>query len=81
MRLVSCREFLELFLEDWLEGALPARRWRQCDRHLDLCVSCAESAAGYRTTVRILRRFGRTTGSEPLPEELTRGILARSRTS
>jgi anti-sigma factor RsiW len=77
--MVSCREFLLLFLDDWLAGELPPRRWRECDRHVERCRACAEYVASYRETVRLVRKSG--DGEEPaeLSEELVQAIVRHPR--
>ncbi|HEX6813596.1 MAG TPA: hypothetical protein VF384_18400 [Planctomycetota bacterium] len=73
--MVSCREFLDLFLDDWLAGELPARRWRDCDAHLDRCRKCSEYVASYRTTVRLIQASARAEPTGDLPEDLVQEIL------
>lgn len=76
--MVSCREFLELFLGDWLDGVLPVRRRDACGRHVQQCRACAVHAADYLTTVRLLRGLARATGGDELPGHLVAEILRRS---
>lgn len=46
---MSCREFVELFLIEWLEGDLPVRRTHECQRHLEACEHCSRYVASYRS--------------------------------
>lgn len=47
---MSCREFVELFLIEWVEGDLPVRRIHQCQQHVDACAHCQRYVAGYQAT-------------------------------
>ena len=60
------------FLQDYVDGALPAADRAHFDRHLKDCPGCVAFLHTYRETVRI----GRTLTEEGIPEGLKERILA-----
>ncbi len=76
---LSCREFVE-FLDDYVEGRLPAERRAVFERHIVLCGDCAKYLDGYRKTLSAARMALRGDESAlsdaALPEDLIRAILA-----
>jgi anti-sigma factor RsiW len=72
---ISCRELSDLFLDAWVEGELPARRERDCRRHVARCTACAHHVRAYRATIRLVREDAPAVDASDLPEELVRSIL------
>jgi predicted anti-sigma-YlaC factor YlaD len=62
------------FLADYLSGALPWRQRLVFRLHLLFCRDCREYLASYAATIRMAKTLGES--AEPVPEELTRAILA-----
>jgi hypothetical protein len=76
---VSCREFVSLFLDGWVNGGLPGRREQECERHVAGCADCRAYAHGYRVTVVTARREIGSAGEGVLPEALVQAILAAAK--
>jgi anti-sigma factor RsiW len=73
---MTCREFIEIFLDDWLDGGLPARRADACDRHAQTCSDCAEYVRRHRQLLKALVVERLAGGAcKDLPPELVRQIL------
>lgn len=62
---LSCREVSE-FLLSYLDRELEGEAHAEFERHLQLCPPCGHYLDGYRETVELVRRCGR---SELDPEE------------
>ena len=75
---MSCREFITLFLPDWLVFALPRRRAHECDLHVLSCRDCAAYARSYRLVTARLQRERLQCNDMPLPEQLVQAILQRA---
>lgn len=74
---VTCREFIAVHLEDWLQGTLPPRRVRQCTRHVLDCPHCDAYVHSFLEVAEALRDLRTTAGDQPaVPESLVRRILA-----
>jgi anti-sigma factor RsiW len=74
---MTCREFIEVFLDAWLASELPPRRADACDHHAQTCGDCAAFVRSHRQLLGALR-LERLAASEckALPEDLVRSILA-----
>ena len=75
---MTCREFVLLFLADWLGDELPPLRAHACDRHAQTCRDCAEYVRSYREVTRRLSCERLRVRARPVPEELVQAILARA---
>ena len=77
---ITCREFVD-FLDDYVDGALPAPRRGCFEEHLSECPDCVRYLASYRTTVRVARAACAEPDAPPAdaPPELVRAILAARR--
>lgn len=64
---------LENLLCDYLDGALPAGRAAEIERHLEVCPACAELARDAAAAVEFM---GRVEPVEPPPELVTRILYA-----
>jgi anti-sigma factor RsiW len=76
---MSCREFVSLFLDAWVDGGLPERRARECGRHVAGCADCRAYAHGYRVTVVTARNTIGSGNDGVLPEALLRAIMAAAK--
>ena len=78
---MKCREFIE-FLDDYVDGALPAAQRHFFDEHLAGCLDCQTYLESYKRTVR-LGKLALADGDGPVPadvpESLVRAILAARR--
>jgi hypothetical protein len=82
---VSCREISE-FLMAYLERELEGEQKAEFERHLKLCPPCVHYLDGYKETVELVRRCGRSEldpnekkrHGRP-PEGLIQAILAAKR--
>jgi anti-sigma factor RsiW len=75
---LSCRELVE-FLDDYLEGRLPAERLAVFERHIAVCGDCKDFIAGYRSAQQAAHAALCDEGLLPLPEDLVRAIVAARR--
>jgi len=75
--MITCRELIT-FLADYLDGALPAEKNAEFERHLALCDSCVRYIATYRETILMAKAAEDLPLGEP-PEDLVRAILASVR--
>lgn len=57
-------------LQDFVEGALPARQIARVRTHLDGCAACAGEAAAWQTTLRSLDSLGHFAPAEDLSERV-----------
>jgi len=75
--MLTCEE-LESFLDDYLDGLLPAGARRRFEWHLRLCPDCRRYLEAYRRTVVLYRRAFEWEAAlrEETPEDLARAILA-----
>src|SRR5262249_5613708 len=73
--LVSCREFIRLFLDASLVGELPPRRTVECRAHVAGCADCRRYRESYLAVIAALRAVRRAPAAD-LPGELVRSILA-----
>jgi anti-sigma factor RsiW len=73
---MTCREFIEVFLDAWLHGELPLRRADACDHHAQTCGDCAAYARRHRQLLDALR-LERLASCEckAMPEDLVGSIL------
>ena len=53
---MDCQELVEL-VTDYLEGALPPRRAREVEEHLQDCVDCLRYLGQMQLTARLLGRL------------------------
>jgi anti-sigma factor RsiW len=78
---MTCREFID-FLDDYVDGALPAAQRLFFDEHLAGCLDCQTYLESYKRTVR-LGKLALADGDGPVPadvpESLVRAILAARR--
>lgn len=72
--MITCRELIT-FLADYIDGALPAAKNAEFERHLAICDSCVEYIATYRETIRMAKAVEDVPIGDP-PEELVRAIVA-----
>lgn len=77
--MASCREFLQLFLDEWLEGSLARRRRLECDRHVAGCRECARYVASYRAMLDMIAVGGAGQDAGELPDDLVQSILRQVR--
>jgi anti-sigma factor RsiW len=76
---ITCRELLD-FLDSYLEGALPADRRAEFDRHLAVCAACRAYIRQYGVAIRLGRQAFEPPECEEAPEELIQAVLkARGR--
>ena len=69
---MTCREFIEEFLPEYLEGSLDPGLVRDLERHLEACKPCVAFLNTYRRVAGLAR------GAEPaeMPAEM-RAVLVR----
>jgi anti-sigma factor RsiW len=79
-RRLTCRELID-FLDDYVEGALPAAQRALFDDHLGRCAACVRYLRGYQGTLRaVALSHGAAAAAPPdVPEELLTAILAARR--
>src|ERR1017187_6914482 len=65
---MTCAEMEEIIC-DYVDGALPADRKAEVERHLDACPACAELARDSASAVSFMERAADV---EPPPELITR---------
>lgn len=75
--MMTCRKIIE-FLDDYVAGALPPKRVRKFEKHLDLCPCCKVFLESYRQTLHIARDALVVEEHEckNIPDELVKAILA-----
>jgi anti-sigma factor RsiW len=82
--IVTCREFAG-FIDEWLDGRLPAAAREPFERHLIVCGNCARYLASYRQTIALGKQAFENLDAElppDVPDELIDAILrARRRPS
>ena len=74
--MISCAE-VEVFIQDYLSGDLPAGIRRRFDFHIRLCRECRDYLAAYQRTM-VLEKAVMAPGQEGLeavPEDLVQAIL------
>jgi anti-sigma factor RsiW len=50
--LLTCKELFD-FLDDYVDGSLPAPQRDEFERHLRLCPACVNYLDGYRKTIAL----------------------------
>ena len=79
---MTCQELTQ-FLDDWVQGELPARQREAFDAHMGDCPECVAYGATYRRAVEMGKRAFECEGDEvpeEVPPELVRAVLeARKR--
>jgi anti-sigma factor RsiW len=77
---ITCRELIE-FLDDYVDGSLPALERERFDDHLGRCVPCVRYLRGYQGTLRAVALATRSDDAPPaeVPNELIAAILAARR--
>lgn len=71
-----CRDVINEFLMEFVDGQLPEAQRVRFEAHLALCRSCREYLDSYRTTIELARAAGDS--GAPLPEppkDLIKAIL------
>ena len=79
---MTCREFIQ-FLDDYVDGALPAGQRHFFDEHLAGCLDCQTYLESYKRTIRLeklaLTDDGDAAVPRDVPEALVQAILAARR--
>ncbi len=75
--MITCKELIA-FLADYLDGALPAEKNAELERHLAICDSCVEYIATYRETI-VMAKIAEDVPIADPPEDLVVAILAAVR--
>ena len=79
---MTCHQVVE-FLDEYLDGTLPAEPRRLFEDHLAGCADCRAYLDSYRLTIRAARAAFQApearAASLPVPEELVSAILAARR--
>ncbi|MGD9690543.1 MAG: anti-sigma factor [Phycisphaerales bacterium] len=75
--MITCRELIEEFLMDYVQGTLGAEESRRFAEHLAVCPSCVAYVDSYRKTIELARQAGHDPSGKPseIPEELVQAIL------
>ncbi len=73
----SCRELAD-FLDDYVDGTLPADQRAVFDRHMSVCPECVAYLESYRQTVAAARDSA-AGGLPSIPERLRAAILDSQR--
>lgn len=79
---ITCRELIG-FLDEYVDGSLPALERERFDDHLSRCIPCVRYLRGYQGTLRAVALAARGDEAPPaeVPNELIAAILAARRTS
>ncbi len=76
--MITCRELLS-FLDDYLDGSIPAGQKRVFDEHLKVCPPCVTYLRTYEDSIALARGSAAAEPCEPIPDELTRAVLEARR--
>jgi anti-sigma factor RsiW len=68
---VTCRQFIDEYLPDYVDGALPAELAAELERHLEACQPCV----AFLNTYRRIPGLARSAAPELPPE--VRAVLSR----
>lgn len=75
--MITCRE-CDAFLQDYVDGSLPAGQQRRFQIHLKLCPECREYLAAYERTIELGKAVYTEIDAslhDDAPENLKRAIL------
>jgi anti-sigma factor RsiW len=73
---LTCREFAQI-VDDYLEGALPARERLRCEQHVIVCSGCARYFDQARATIRLTATLAVDELGEARRSKLLAAIAAR----
>lgn len=74
---LTCREIIDEFLSDYVEGRLPAATRAALEYHLTRCPDCVHYLHSFRTTLQASKEAtSANAAAEAIPESLVQAILA-----
>ncbi len=71
---MNCKQFAEL-ISEYIEMRMPKRQTRSCDRHLKVCIDCANYLDQMRRTIELTGRLS----EHDIPAEALDELLAMFR--
>jgi len=71
---MTCREFID-FLDDYVDGALPAGQRHFFDEHLAGCLDCQTYLESYKRTVRLGKLALSDDDHGPVPKDVPESLV------
>jgi len=71
--MINCKQLID-FLDDYVDGRLPAEQAARLEEHFDACPPCRDYLVTYRRTIELAGRCGED-DPPPMPDDRARRLV------